>query len=539
MNKGFIFLLLVLFTGAVLRFFKLGEVPSGITLDEMGYIFNAYSISQTGKNVFGEFIPFLTWMVPNGFPFMPVPIYLSAPVFWVLNLSSFSGRLMPALLGVIDIYLLYILVNQIFKNKSLAFLSAFFLAISPWHLHFARSAYDQNYSLFFYLLGIVLFVHEITKKRLPVFSVLSFLLAVFSYRGMSIIAIPLFILLFWYGKQVLKAKARQMTFFVLGCLFVVFLLIFVSAKYGDSYTAEGKAIFTNSNLEKDVKNRIDEAEGPLLLRRFFLNKPTFVLDKLRENYLKGYSPDFLFLYTEPSQIYSIWSRGRIYFLDAVFIVLGFFFLFSRFKKEALFAVFLFLISGLPGGVGGFPYSARNFFMSLILPILTASGVLFLYNLKAFRNYKKILIALLVFIYGYLLSSYLFDYYLRYPKIGGEVWGKSFKDLSYKILQNKDRFDKIIIGPTTHGDFVEFAFYSKLKAEDVQSVWLKSSKRHTGPFNFQNIYFVPECLKTQKENTLFVGESFRTLFITPSNCRNEKPTDTIKDSFGNDVWRIYK
>lgn len=530
LKKEFILILLILLLGAFLRLFKVGEIPPGVTLDEMGYIFNSYSIAHTGKNVFGEFFPYLTWMVPNGFPFMPVPIYLSIPVHLIFGLSATSGRLMSSILGIIDIYLLYLLVTQIFKNRTFALLSALFLAISPWHLHFARSAYDHNFALFFYLLGTVLFVEEIKKEKPPILSIASFFLAIFSYRGMSIIALPLFALLFWYGWQVLRAARKQLTIFLVGILLIISSLFFVALKYGDSYTTEGKFIFTNPQIQSDVKKQIEEAEGPLVIRRFFLNKPFFVLSTFRENYLRGYSFDFLFLHTEGSQIYSIWPRGRVYFVDLFFIILGLVFIFKNYKKEALFITGLLLISGLPAAVGGSPFSARNFLMSAVLPIFTTGGILFIYNLKLFKNYKKILATVLILIYGYALSSYLFDYYERYPKIGGEAWGKSFKDLSFKILENKNKYEKIIIGPTTHGDFVEFAFYAKLRPEEVQNVWLKSQRKHTGPFTYKNIYFAPECLKIQETNTLF---------ITPSNCRKEEPVDIIKDSFGNDVWKIYK
>jgi len=535
LKKEFIPILLILLLGTILRLFKLGAIPPGVTLDEMGYIFNSYSIAQTGRNVFGEVLPFLTWMVPNGFPFMPVPIYLSAPIYWIFDLSATSGRLMSSILGIIDIFLIYLLVFQVFKNRTFALLSSLFLAISPWHLHFTRSAYDHNYALFFYFLGTVLFIYEIRKKRLPIFSVISLLLAVFSYRGMSIILIPLLILLFWYGWQVLKATRKQITAFLIGSIVIVLCLFFVSLKYGNAYTAEGKLIFTNPQMQNYIDGESREAEGPLWLKRFFLNKPTQILNRLRENYLRGYSPDFLFLYTEPSQIYSIWSRGRIYFIDLIFIVLGIAFIFSKFKKEALFIIALFLISGLPGAVGGSPFSARNFLMSVILPIFTAGGTLFLYNLKLFKKYKnlkykKLLVICIILLYAYSLSSYLFDYYFRYPKIGGEAWGKSFKNLSYKILENKEKYEKVIIGPTTHGDFIQFAFYAKLKPSEVQEIWKNSPKLHSGPFIYKNIHFVPDCLKKVDRGTLY---------ITPGQCIKEKPIDIVKDSFGNDIWRFYK
>lgn len=530
MKKEFIPILLILLLGAALRWFKLGIIPPGVTLDEMGYIFNSYSIAQTGKNVFGEFLPFLTWMVPNGFPFMPIPIYLSAPIFWFFGLSATSGRLLSSLLGVTDILLIYLLVLRLFKNRTLALISSLFLAISPWHLHFSRSAYDFNYAFFFYLLGIVIFLYETSKNKLSLFSTFFFLLAVFSYRGMNIILIPLYIILLWYRYDFFKANREKFVFFLTGLLVIIFSLLLLSLKYGNAYTAEGQALFTNPKIQEYVDSQSRDAKGPLFLKRLFLNKPTQILDNFRENYIRSYSPEFLFLNTEPSQIYSIWSRGRIYFIDSLFIVLGIAFILMKKKREGFFVLGLLLISALPGGIGGQPFSARNFFMASILPILSGGGVLFLCNLKTFEKYKKVLVIFIVLIYTYALASYLFDYYLRYPKIGGEAWGESFKTLSSKIIKNENKYQKIMVGPTTHGDFIQFAFYAKLKASEVQDIWEKSPKLHGGPFNYKNIYFIPDCLNKLDKNTLF---------ISPAKCIDQKPFDVIKDGAGNDVWRLYK
>lgn len=79
--KPKIILIIIVTTASFLRFWQLGFVPVGVTHDELGYIYNSYSISQTGKNVFGEFLPFLTWLNIGGFPFLPVPIYISVPFF--------------------------------------------------------------------------------------------------------------------------------------------------------------------------------------------------------------------------------------------------------------------------------------------------------------------------------------------------------------------------------------------------------------------------------------------------------------------------
>lgn len=532
-KEGFI-LSVVILIGAFLRFWQLGQVPFGATLDEMGYIYNAYSISQTGKNVFGQSFPLFTWMVPGGFPFMPIPIYLSAPLFWILNLSLTTGRLLPAFFGTVDLLLVYILVKQLFQKSSLALLASLFLAISPWHLHFSRSAYDINYALFFYLSGIVIFLWENKKKKLPIISVISFLLAIFSYRGMSIIAIPLFAILFWYASRVLRSNRRQLIGFVVGVFIIGACFFSVILLYKSSYTAEGIALFNNPKMSDDINRFSREARGPLILKRIFFNKPTYIINTFRENYVKSMSFEFLFLFGEGNAIYSIWSRGKMYFVDLFFVILGIGYLYSLRKKEMVFITLLLLIGALPGGIGGFPISARNFFQSALFPIFSASGVIFLIDkvdLKILKYFSTIFIAIL---YIYAFSSYLFDYYERYAYQQAEAWGKSFKDMSAIIIEGKDKYQKILIGPTTHGDFIQLAFYSKLKSKEVQEAWKYSDKKHEGPFTYENITFLPLCSITEK-----TVQEKSTMYITRGSCNEEAtPSAYINDFWQNPVWKIY-
>src|SRR3989344_1360808 len=437
--KKHFLLLLILLLAIFLRFWQLGLVPVGVTHDELGYIYNSYSISQTGKNVFGEFLPLLSWLYIGNFPFLPVPIYMSVPFFWFFGLSAFVGRLPSAILGTLDVFLLYILVKQIFNKTSLALLSALFLAISPWHLHFSRSAYDPNFALFFYLLGIVIFIYEVRSKKLPIFSVVAILFAIFSYRGMNIILFPLSLLLIWFGVTVLEMKRRQWTAFVIGIAGITASLFIVIMLNGKAYlTAEG-SIFGDMRMQQEIDTQIREAQGPLVIRRIFLNKPMYIVSKLRENYVKGYSPEFLFLYTEPNKIYSIWSRGRIFFLDMIFIIPGIAYLYQVNKSAATFVVLLALIAGLPGMLGGLPYSARNLLLSTVFPVFAAGGILFVWRSTLISRIRPLVLSILIISYSYLLGSYLFDYYGRYAFYSGEAWFQSLKEASYTILENKDRY----------------------------------------------------------------------------------------------------
>lgn len=539
MRRHYLLLGSIIVFAAILRLWQLGNIPAGVTNDEMGYIYNSYSIAKTGKNIFGELLPFLTWVNRGGFPFLPIPTYIPVPFFWLFGLSATVGRLPSALLGILDVFFLYIFVKQIFNRPSLALLSAFFLTISPWHLHLSRSAYDPNFSLFFYLFGIVIFIYEIRKQKLPLFSSLAFLLAIFSYRGMNIIFLPLVAILIWYGIKVLKMSRMQLITFSIGMSLIVLSLFSIIAINGKAYLVAEGSLLNKPGIQEEIDMQIREAQGPIFIRRLFLNKPTYIISKLRENYIKAYSPEFLFLYTEPNKIYSIWSRGRIYFLDLILIILGIPYLYKINRNGVLLVSILVLIGGLPGVIGGLPYSARNFFLSALFPILSAGGVLFSIHYFSNIRLKQMTIVVLILSFAYVFGSYLFDYYGRYALYGAEPWFKSLKDISYKVLENRQKYNRVIVGTSSFVDLLQYAFYAKINPLEVQKSWREHSTGVQESFSVQNVAFTASCLDNGN-NDLPSFKDKPVMYIIHESCdKAATPSALIKDYFGNTVWKVYR
>ncbi len=538
--KSKIVLLFIIILAAILRFLYLGAVPLGITHDEMGYIYNAYSIAKTGRNVFGELLPVFTWMTRGGFPFMPVPIYSLVPLFWILPLSPAVARFIPALLGVIDVALLYFITLRLFKHTPLALLSALFLAISPWHLHFSRSAYDANYALFYFLCAIAAYLWEIPKKRIPWVSVLSFAAAMFSYRGMSILFLPIGTVLYWFSSSTRSIRPKQRIGFILSMALCVLFLGTAVFLNGDGYTKEGMQVFTSPKMQEELDTKIREADGPLFIRRFFTNKPIYILDHLRENYLKSYSPEFLFLYTEPSAIYSIWSRGRLYFIDLFFIILGFSYLFRLSKPAAFVWTGLLLIGGLPGGIGGLPYSSRNFFLAALFPVLSAAGVMHVVSLVKGKLFRTSAIACVTLLYAYALGSYLYDYYGRYAPQQAEAWAKSIKEISFLSSEKQKNHDMVLLGKTSFGDTVEYAFWNRIDPRIVQDTWKNRQSQPFTYFPLDNVVFSEKCLDNNDLGKPMFEKATTIYYITTHTCNNEAtPSGKIEDYFGNPVWKLFE
>lgn len=535
-KRNLLLLGVIVCLGALLRFWQLGIVPHGVTHDELGYIYNAFSVAQTGTNIFGQQYPLFTYVVTNGFPFMPVPIYLSSVVFHLLPLSAFAGRFINALLGVISIILIYKLSLLLFKQRSIALASAFVLAVSPWHIFFSRTAYDVPVATFFYLLTFVSFLSSRHTRWLLVVSVVSFLLALFSYRGSTPMSIGLWVYMVWASVAIHKYKLHKAI--QIGVLFCIPIILFALAGLSNKHRGFfAEATGDRSEIEKNLIYRMNESEGPLWLKRVFLNKPMYYVEHFVGNYIDGIAPGQLFMRGEGNQVYTMWMRGKVYLFEALLIGLGFIFLWS--SKDGIpgkSVLGLLLLSGLPGMVGGPPFASRNLFMSIPLAILAGVGIVGMVSRKSFRLLG---VTILLIVYSYSVSHFLFDYYARYAFEREESWVKSMKDASAYISQitHKNPHTQILMAQTTLGDMLQYAFYMKGSAQSVQDAIARIHRTVGTEYTYGNVTFIDNC-PADTEGNIDLDITKIVLFVHDDCLRNYKPTTTIKEYYGNTIWKIY-
>src|SRR5438128_771467 len=149
MKLQFIFLFFIVILAAGLRLWQLGSVPSSLDWDEVAHGYNAYSIAQTGKDEYGAFLPIVLRSYNDYKPALYT--YITIPSIFLFGLTPFAVRLPSALFGILTVFVIYFLVYELFrkseKKETLALLSAFLFAISPWHIQFSRIAFEANIGL--------------------------------------------------------------------------------------------------------------------------------------------------------------------------------------------------------------------------------------------------------------------------------------------------------------------------------------------------------------------------------------------------------
>lgn len=538
--KKIYFLVVIILLGGILRFLKLGEIPNGTTPDEATYIYNAYSIWLTQHSVTGAYLPF-SFNIFNSFS--PVPIYIIAPFVGLIDLTLFAGRFPFALLGTASILLVFLIANKLFRNSNIALFTALILAISPWHIQISKIAYDGDFALFFYLLGTYIFLKMKDSGNI-LWSLPAFFLGFYSYHGTKLFLlcfIPL--LLFTYREELIRRK-KEMLIFIIGIVFVFLSFLYVGKMQG----VTRQNVFLSNNLDK-VGKVVDSERytntAPTVFKNLFSNKILVSLRIARENYLYAFSPEYLFLQGETGyneKVYGIMGRGAMYIIELPLLLLGILYL-LRMKKQVRNFLFLSLL------LAPFPsaftidqsYGMRSIMMLPFLSIIAGCGIYAFFG--QIKRMKKILYyisaTIFIFLYGFLVTGYLYQFYFRYSVYASEAWFHSTKEVAAYIREQKDNYAEILI-VDSGGIIMPYALYNK-----VDPLLAQAAHESDFPKRIENVSIIKNCINTHKEK-LDPQKYMPTnsLYIAPADCHKEateRPIHTIVE-VGEPlhvVWEIYR
>ena len=164
MKKHLLLLLFLLLLALFPRTLLLDTVPNGLNWDETAYAYDAQSIIATGKDQWSIFLPF--WLKSFGEYKPAIGSYLLIPTLYFWQWENWAVRLGPALLNSFAVLAFYGIIFLQTKKQSLAFVAGLLLAVTPWHIHFSRTALDPSFAFPFLLFGIF---GLLTKKKVGTF----------------------------------------------------------------------------------------------------------------------------------------------------------------------------------------------------------------------------------------------------------------------------------------------------------------------------------------------------------------------------------
>lgn len=154
--KKHLLIIIIFFIALFLRTYALSSIPVGLHGDEVSIGYNAYSLLKTARDQDGNFLP-LSFDQFGNFR-APGYQYIAVPFIALLDLNALSVRLPAAIFGSLTILVFYLFLVELFRNKNIALIGSFLLAILPWHINISRGTSEAVISSFFVLLGIYIYI---------------------------------------------------------------------------------------------------------------------------------------------------------------------------------------------------------------------------------------------------------------------------------------------------------------------------------------------------------------------------------------------
>lgn len=467
--KQNIILILIIFLAIFLRLYYLGQVPPALNWDETSLGYNAYSILKTAKDEHGKFLP-LTNFAAFGDYKPPLYIYATVPILSILPLSEFAVRFPSAFFGILTVFLIYLIAGIIFGSRkiiiskyfsiNIPLLSAFFLAISPWHLQFSRGAFEANLGLFFSTLGIYLFFMYGKGNKLWLFpSLFSFTAGMYTFTGQRLFAPIIIFLLFW----IFRRKTVKSLKIVIPALIVVAIIFFPLYQFA-TQTIEGRLRFEEvtifRNLEpinKSIEYRQQDNFG--IWANIFHNRRLFRFKEYLSHYFDAFNPQFLFIKGDVNPRLSLQDIGELYLFELPLILSGIYFLFKSKEKYRYFIISWLLVSPLgPATARETPHALRMIHILPVFPLLSAYGLYKLITLIKFKRIFLLLSALIIFIS---FIYYLHSYYVHYPLNYSSDWQYGYKEAIETLKPLYPEADHVYADINLGRPYIYFLFYLKI------------------------------------------------------------------------------
>lgn len=453
----------IILLAIVLRFWQLGDVPVSPDWDEAALGYNAYSILKTGRDEYGTFLPRALRSFDDYKP--PLYAYLAVPSVAAFGLNTWATRLPSAIMGVLAVIGTYYLVLELFKKKtSLALMSSFLLAISPWHLQFSRIAFEANIGVTLNIWGLVAFFRGFRSFPWMVTSAFLFGLSMYAYHSERIfVPLLLLIMVVLWRKEVFQDRKKVFIAVLVGLLTVVPLLpvIFdktsVTRLKGTSSLSDQTGLLMRSVVKIEDDQRSSNIIGTVLENRRFVYART-VLD----GYVTHFSLRWLFL-TGDNDRHHAPDNGLLHLWELPFLLWGIYAVWKSGGKVSTLLMSWILIAPIAASpTSETPHAIRTLAVLPSLQIFTAIGVIqFVSRVKNAR--KLVFVGIGGVLALFALTNMLFYFHMYYGHMNHEYskfWQYGYEQAVRYAEDHKGKYQKIIVSTSLEQPHMFFLFYTK-------------------------------------------------------------------------------
>lgn len=426
-NNYILVLILILFLST--RLFRISSIPSSVYWDEASIGYNAYSVLKTGKDEWGETLP-LHFRAFGEFK-LPTYIYSVVIAESVFGLTPFAVRLPAVIYGLLSVLGLYLVVFKLTKNKTISLLSSFLFTITPWFFIFSRTGYEATAGLAFFIYAIYFLLRTNENKVNVLISVILFILSAYSYNSFRILT-PLILgpFLFVYGIKAFSKKQK-------GNLISLFLsVIILSASLIPIYKLYSK----DSGLSR--------------------LQTVGTTRNLVSNYFKNFSYNFLFVNGDSNPRSQMPGTSQLYFLDAVFILLGIIYILTKKDIRYFYILALLILAPIPAVITKEnPHALRAILISPLLATVSAMGIYYLSEL--IKKQENLILIVVSVLYVLAFEGYIYKFGNEYNKLSFSAWQYEYKEMIGKYSDDFSKYEKVYVTDKFAQPYIFFLFYQKV------------------------------------------------------------------------------
>lgn len=459
--KNNLYLLIILLLASILRLYQLSSVPASLFGDEMDLGYQAYSISKTGRDYQGNFMPLhfhslAEWRTP-------LYLYAAVPTVSVFGITPYGVRLPAVFFGVISIWGIYLLVKQLTENKNLSLVAAFFMAINPWSLQYSRAGFEVTMLLSFLIFGLYFFYKSLSEGKYLWISLFLLLLTPLIYSTAKLFTLLLLLyLLVSHYKKIFSLSKKHLLYSVVTVLLIGGLTSYAVLFSGGSQRFNYISIFSDPTTEPEIGTaRLNDAKArgetgtglrPTLLDRVIHNKFTYWGERISNNFVQSLGSEFLFVSGDPNPRHSMDGMGMFYKVELIGLLVGIVVFFGSkdypLKVKSLI-IFWILAGILPSALtrDGGNHSTR--LITILPPLLFLISIGFL-SLNKYLKYIYLSVVILSF------GLYLHSYYMHYPYDSERWWHYGWESGITEIKKIDKDYDRVFITMKDEPAWVFFA-----------------------------------------------------------------------------------
>lgn len=448
MNKYLVSFLII---GGFLRFFLLDQYPIHLNHDEVSQIYDAISIAETGRDIYGNFLPFIFQSINDFKP--PYYIYITSLLFFLMGNKEIIIRLPAAIFGTLLIPAIYLLTRELFKSRTIALIAALLTAISPFEIFFSRKSFESGTGVFLIFIGFFMLLKALNSQKFKslLFSSLFLSAGMYTYFSHTL-TIPFLVLTF----SVIFKKKLSLFFnkvsllkkLVLTLLVIVILSpLFFNVVTNKDTRSRSQTVFVSQDPSlTDLKN-LSESSLPISP---LLKNITF-LSFISNRYLEQLNPIYLFGNGLDLTHQGILGSGPLLMGLLPFLILGLIELFRNdFNKEKTLIFIWLAICLIVSGLTFEKYSPHRVLMFFsLLNIVSAVGINLSFKLIGKLRNKSLRMSIYSVAAATLiinLTYFLHIYFINFPFEKSQSLQFPFKEVAQFAWTHKDSYDQVIFDP---------------------------------------------------------------------------------------------